>query len=250
MRPDAPAHRKTVGVIGGMGPLAAQEFLRTLVMETDAERDQDHLHVLLDSDPHVPDRTRYLLGSGEDPRPAIRAVARRLWSAGAELLVMPCNTANVFADDVSGEVSIPLVPWFETVVGAVEAVRTKAIGLLATSGTRRVGTYQALFADRGIEVVLPTDEEQLVLMDTIYGAGGVKSTRRVAPANRERLLAVAEALAFRGATALLLACTELPLIAAADDHGWPLPAIDPAVPVARRVIRAAGGEIRGEGPAG
>lgn len=82
----------TVGVLGGMGPEASADFYRRITARTLAARDQDHLHVIVDSDPSIPDRTAYLRGEGPDPRPALTAAARRLAAAGAELLVMACKT--------------------------------------------------------------------------------------------------------------------------------------------------------------
>jgi aspartate racemase len=236
-------HRLTLGVIGGMGPLATAAFLQTLTIQTDARRDQDHLRVLIESDPQIPDRTSFLLGDGPDPRPQIIAVARRLEEAGADLLVMPCNTASIFTDDIAAAVNVPLVPWISTAVDTVARCGPRVVGLLATTGTLVAGMYQQAFAALGIGTVQPRDAALHDVMDAIYGAGGVKTSGGVAPANRDRLASAAQTLAGEGAEVLLLACTELPLAMPADDPRWPLPAVDPAVEVARRVLRLAGLEL-------
>ena len=91
---------KVVGVIGGMGPLSSHAFYGELIRLTEARRDQDHLHVIIDSDATIPDRTDFLLRGGPNPGPQILASAHRLVAFGAELLVMPCNTAAVFAERI------------------------------------------------------------------------------------------------------------------------------------------------------
>jgi aspartate racemase len=239
------AERLTVGIVGGMGPLATAAFYRTLTSCTPAQRDQDHLHVVIESDPAIPDRTAFLLGEGPDPRPAIIQVARRLAAAGAELLVMPCNTANVFAADVAGAIQVPLVPWIETAGQAVAARGAVTVGILATSGTLRARVYQNALDTMGLHWVVPRDSTQRDVMAAIYGTGGVKADGRVAPGNRQRLLAAAAELAEGGAEVLLLACTELPLAIPADDPDWPLPVVDPATEVARKVVALAAGSQSG-----
>jgi aspartate racemase len=156
---------------------------------------------------------------------------------------MPCNTASIFTDDIAAAVNVPLVPWISTAVDTVARRGPRVVGLLATTGTLVAGPYQQAFAALGIRTVQPREAAQHDVMDAIYGAGGVKMSGGVAPANRERLASAAQMLAAEGAEVLLLACTELPLAMPADDPRWPLPAVDPAVEVARRVLRLAGLEL-------
>jgi len=239
-----PLEAPTLGVIGGMGPLATVAFLRALTLETAADRDQDHLHVLVDSDPTIPDRTAFLLGAGPDPRPALIRAARRLEQAGATFLVMPCNTATVFAGDIARAVCVPLLPWIG--IAAAAAGSGQRVGLLATDGTLAAGKYQAAINAHGSSVVLSAPDDQLIVTDVVYGPRGVKATGGVTPEGRAGLLAVAARLAAAGADCLLLACTELPLAIPADDPAWPVPAIDPAVEVARHAIQLAGRAVRGQ----
>jgi aspartate racemase len=234
----------TVGVVGGMGPLATAAFLQTLTMQTEARRDQDHLHVIIESDPTIPDRTEFLVGQGPDPRPAIIHVAKRLQEAGGDLLVIPCNTANVWAAEIEAAIDVPLVPWIATAVETAAASRPETVGILGTTGTLLAGGYQAAFDSLGIRTLQPRDETQDDVMDAIYGVGGVKASGALADDNRQRLVAAAGSLADSGADLLLLACTELPLAMPADDPDWPVPVVDPAVEVARRIITAAGFRVR------
>lgn len=100
---------KTLGIIGGMGPLAGCDLLEKIIANTDARCDQDHIHVLLDSNTAIPDRTAAILAGGADPVPQLCASARRLERAGAQVLVMSCNTVHYFYDAVASSVSVPLL---------------------------------------------------------------------------------------------------------------------------------------------
>jgi aspartate racemase len=240
---------KRVGIIGGMGPLATTAFHRLLVLNEAAPTDQAHVPVVVDADPRIPDRTSFLLGTGQDPRPALRASARRLADAGAEVLVMPCNTANIFAADITAETGLPLVPWFESAAAAVVARLDglpQQCGLLATSGTVRTGIYGRILAQVGIAVLVPEEAEQELVMAAIYADDGVKATGAVSPDRRQGVLKAAKSLVDRGAEVLLLGCTELPLAIPASDPSWPRPTIDPAVEVARRTLVLAGAALTTE----
>jgi len=233
---------KVVGVLGGMGPLASHAFYGELIRLTRARRDQDHLHVIVDSDASIPDRTEFLLRGGEDPRPALRASAERLVAAGAELLVMPCNTAAAFSEDVGQAAGVPLVDWIDTAVDRLQGIGARKVGILATSGTVEVGLYQRRLESRGIEWVVPDAAGQEAVMDAIYGERGVKAGV-IDDGTRKMVLEVARQLADAGADAVVLGCTELPLALPESDPSWPVPAVDPASAVARLVIEQAGGRV-------
>lgn len=159
------SHRKAasiiVGVIGGMGPEATADFLRRLIAATPAARDQDHLHVIVDCDPSVPDRSEAIISDGEDPSPYLARIARRLETAGADLLVMPCNSAHYFAQAILETVSIPLVDWPSVVAGAVINGGARRVGLLATEGTVHSRIYDSPFeAGRAIVVTPPPARQE------------------------------------------------------------------------------------------
>jgi aspartate racemase len=226
--------RKTIGVIGGMGPAATAEFFRRLVEATEAARDQDHLHVLIDSDPAIPDRTLALVADGPSPAPELVRIARRLEAMGADLLVMPCNTAHAFAPEVVRSVRVPLVSWVAEAVAYVAKAQPARAGVLATSGTIASGVYQDALAGAEIEAVIPTPREQADVMDAIYGLKGGDPAQ---PAVAGALAALVD----RGAEVILLACTELPWLGLT---GADVPIVDPADVIARRVVALAGGTPR------
>jgi aspartate racemase len=242
---------KTIGVLGGMGPAASVDFYRRIVDATDAARDQDHLHVLIDSDPAVPDRTAFLLGDGADPTPTLIAMAQRLERAGAELLVMACNTASAFAPRVAAAVGVPLLNWPDEVATGVltrQPGLTHA-GVLATTGTITSGLYQQAFGRHGIDVVVPATPQQDLVMQAIYGPAGVKAGSPNMSAARDQVTECGRALARSGAQAIVLACTELSvLFATGGAPSWPAPTFDAAQVVAERLIDLAGGRLRRDHP--
>lgn len=170
-------------------------------------------------------------------------MARGLEQSGAELLVMPCNTAYAFAEDIAAAVSIPLVDWPGVVGDVVAAARVAQVGLLATSGTVFAGIYQRAFASRGVEVVVPGDAGQETVMGAIYGEEGVKT---IGPDSRPARALVAEAgrgLVALGAEGLALACTELSALHGARPLELGVPIFDAAEIVARHVVALAGATV-------
>ncbi len=236
--------RPLVGVIGGVGPLATAYFLGKIVRLTEAERDQDHLDVVVFDHAAIPDRTAFILGdSTEDPGPVMADDARRLAAFGADFLVVPCNTAHNFTDEVEAAVEVPVLSIIgETVAEAQARVPgLAAVGLLATSGTATSGVYQRALAAQGVECLLPDDADQAAVMAVIY-----EQVKAGLPGDVETVRAVAGRLVDRGAQAVVLGCTELSVVA--EDEGLlaePL-FVDSLDVLARATIHRAGGRVRGE----
>jgi aspartate racemase len=233
--------RRTVGVIGGMGPEATVDFFAKLVAATPVEGDQDHLRVLIDNDPTVPDRTAAVLGAGPSPVPQLIAMARGLVAAGAELLVMPCNTAHAFEADIRA--AVPEVPFVSLIDATADAVAagargTRSVGLLATEGTLHAAIYHDAFARRGVNVMVPDADEQRTVSAAIAAVKRGRATQAV----RAGLIAVAERLAADGAGAIVTACTELPLLLKAGDvvaRGIAVPVIASTDALVARTLEAA-----------
>jgi aspartate racemase len=228
---------KVVGVIGGLGPDATLDFYAKLLLATPAERDQDHLRVVIDSNPKVPDRNHALAGEGESPGPALAAGARALERAGAQLLCMPCNTAHAFIADVRAATALPFVSIIDAALAEVRALRpaVQRIGLLTADGGRRARVYEDALARAGLHAVQLADADQAALMQLIYG---VKAGRR-AEGERIRTAVLAQRLVDDGAQALVAGCTEVPLLMGPADAMVPF--IDSTAALARAVVRAARG---------
>jgi aspartate racemase len=230
---DGPA--PIVGILGGMGPAASADFFAKVVAATPARTDQDHLRVLLWSDPLVPDRSEALLHHGPDPTARLLHGARLLVAAGARLIAVPCNTAHAFLGPIERLAGVEIIHMIDVTARHVAALDppVRRAGLLATTGTVHAGLYQTWLAAHDVEVVLPTAHEQERVAQAIRW---VKSGRRTATAAR----AIAEAgerLVARGAQALIAGCTEIPLVFGQGDA--PVPVIDPTRLLAEAVVATA-----------
>lgn len=207
---------KTVGVLGGMGPDATVDFMSRVVRATPADKDQDHLRILVDNNPQVPNRQEALLRGGEDPGPALASMAKGLEAAGADFLVMPCNTAHAFKEAIEASVRIPLVSIIDVTVEACGDVET--VGVLATDGCISSGVFQQALSERGKRAVMLDDAQMQALMQLITRIKAGDAGREVAGGMR----ALAEALVARGANAVIAGCTEIPLVLGDDMCEVPL----------------------------
>jgi len=209
---------KTIGIIGGMGPAATADLFSKLLAATPAERDQDHFRVLIDNNPRLPDRNAAIAGRGPSPGPELGEGARGLERAGADFLIMACNTAHAFASDIEAAVSIPLISMIEATADAAIIGQPSRVGVLAADGCRRALLYQRAFAQRGVEALFLDEEAQQDFMHLIYrikaGDTGDATSRAM-----ERL---AGNLTARGAQAVVAACTEVPLVLDADALATPV----------------------------
>lgn len=162
---------KTLGIIGGMGPLATVKLFEMIVLMTRANSDQEHIRILIDNNTSVPDRTNYILNMvGDDPRIELRKSAQSLEKAGVDFLVMPCNTAHYFYDEITQEIGIPFINMIEETAIYVKDNHKSIdkIGLLATEGTIKARVYDDIFNKYGIEVLKPSKETQAYVTELIY----------------------------------------------------------------------------------
>ncbi len=229
---------KTLGVLGGMGPLASAQFMLRLTLLTPAEWDQDHIPSVLWSDPRVPDRTAARLGTGEDPLPALLRGIRGLEAAGVGAIAIPCNTAHGWIEGMQAATRLPILH----IVDAAETellrlgVARERIGVMGTAATLAMRLYQDRLESRGWDCITPTEEEMRRLVTPAIAE--VKANRVMeayAP-----LAEAARALAARGATAVVLGCTEIPLGIAAGP-ALPFPVCDTIDALARVSIAWARG---------
>ena len=197
-----------LGVLGGLGPMSTVYFCELLTRHTKALRDSDHIDMIVSSRATTPDRTAFILGaSQEDPLPIMLQEAHRLERAGADLIVIPCNTAHYFYDGIRRDCKTPILNIIEETVLHLAHTGISSFGLLATRGTVSSGAYQRQCEKMGLRCILPTEEEQAVLTSVIYDE--IKQNR---PVDMERFLAVCNALMSRGCERLVLGCTELSLL--------------------------------------
>ena len=197
-----------LGVLGGLGPMSTVYFCELLTAHTLAHTDEEHIDMLISSRASTPDRTAYILGrSKKDPLPVMLADAKRLESAGADLLVIPCNTAHYFYDGLKNKLGVPMLNIIEETVAMLSRMKVGCFGLLATEGTVSSGAYVRSCERYGMTCITPNNEEQAVISSIIYNC--VKQNR---PVDRTEFFRVADALRARGCEKLVLGCTELSLL--------------------------------------
>lgn len=212
--------RLVVGVLGGMGPEATVDFMSEVIGLTDAERDQDHVRMIVDHNPQVPDRQAAMRGDPGPVRRTLADMARRLETAGADFLVMPCNTAHAFYADAAAAVSVPFISIIDATVESIreEHPDVSRVGLLATDACLASGVYQRALADAGLELLLPGAEDQRRTMELIFRVKAGDTGDAV----RGVMSEIAAALADEGAGAVIAGCTEIPLVLDAVTDGVPL----------------------------
>ena len=242
-----------VGVVGGVGPAATVDFLAKIVANTPARCDQDHIKVIVEQNPQIPDRTRNLVAGGPDPTLALFHACKQLEAAGADLVAIPCNTAHAFVERIQAHLGIPIINMINETVEHLkrQPARPGTVGLLATDGTVASGVYQDVAAPAGVRLAVPDEEHQRRVMAAIYGPRGVKAGFRDGECQDDLRSAMEHLVRDRGAEALILGCTELPLLVAGSDRhpilGRTLPVLDPTEILARRCVElvlGASGEPR------
>lgn len=236
---DEPATEDAIGIVGGMGPAATAYFYETIVTRTPEETDQDHLRVIVDSNPKIPDRTAYLTGDGPDPRPSLLETARNVEAAGADFLTVPCNTAHAFHDDLSAAVDVPVLHMIDLAARRVGSNdEYERVGLLATDGTIDLGIYHERLADQPVELATPEPRVQEWVMEALYRVKSGES-------ERPRELLVDAVDAFDGVDAVIAGCTEVPL--AFDREAVDVPLVDPMMVMADEAIARAKPELAAPG---
>ncbi len=233
--------QKIIGVLGGMGPEATLDFYRKLIADTPARTDQDHLRVIIDSNPKIPDRIRPILFGGASPVPEMAASALALERAGADFIVIPCISAHFFLEELQGRCALPIISVLDVIAEHINARHPRAhkLGLLATNGTIEGGRIQERLGRDGRDTIVPGPGDQQIVISAI---GSIKDNQ--CGRTREQIgLEVREVCARlieRGAQAIVLGCTELPLVVGPQD--LPVPVFDPLDLLARAAILAAGSE--------
>jgi aspartate racemase len=202
-----------IGIIGGVGPAATVDFMEKIIRNTDARRDQDHIKLIVDHNPKIPDRTANLIAEGEDPTLAIYAACKRLEANDAAVIAIPCNTAHAYVARIQPYLSIPIVNMlFETItfIQRHHSQQTQ-VGLLATTGTISSRVYHDAARGCDFDLMVPDDAHQERLMRAIYGEKGIKAGYLEGECKEDLMLALRH-LVERGAKVVILGCTELPLL--------------------------------------
>ncbi|NLJ57778.1 MAG: amino acid racemase [Tissierellia bacterium] len=229
---------KTIGIIGGMGPLATVHLFERIVLRTKAENDQDHIPVLIDSNTNIPDRTKAILENGESPVKELRKSAQILEKGGADFLIMPCNTAHYFIEEIKTSINIPFINMPEETAKYTcnKYGKDVVVGLMATDGTIKSKIYEKYYSDLGIKTIVPirTQEKIMSFIYDVIKKGNYNM-------GTDLLFECVAELKELGATVFLLGCTEL----SSAQYLYKLEGnfINPMEVLTERAIIFAGGQI-------
>ena len=235
--------KKTIGILGGMGPEATAYFYELIIKKTKADKDQDHISVIIYSNPKIPPRTDAILKKGPSPTPLLVEGVRRLHKAGADFIVMPCVTAHYFYPEVAAQEKFFFLNLLdESLIWTQKNLSgLRKAGLIASTGTLKSRLFFDTFEKGGIEVFDPNDEVQEQVMEAIFGRKGIKAGYSSGEP-KKIIVNTANALIQRGAEAIIAGCTEVPLVLKEEDI--PVPLIEPLSILAEASILEAGYEIK------
>ncbi|MGF6721676.1 aspartate racemase [Paraburkholderia sp. GAS41] len=237
-----------VGIVGGVGPAATVDFMHKLIRSTPARRDQEHIKLLVEQNPQIPDRTENLLGGGQDPTVSLYATCKKLEAGDVDIIAIPCNTAHAFVERIQPYLSVPIINMLTV---SVEYLRTafpalREVGLLATTGTIMSGVYRKALEAHGLKQVVPGDEMQARVMNAIYGERGVKAGFMSGECV-DHVNAAANELSELGVEVILLGCTELPLLLPEGKmslaNGRAVTLVDPTAILAKCCVAYALGDV-------
>lgn len=229
---------RTIGIIGGMGPLAAARLFERIVTLTKADCDNEHIPMIIDNNTNIPDRTDSILNNGENPVYELVRSALRLELMGADVIVIACNTAHYYYDEIVKFVRIPVINMIDETVKYIKNnfPAARCAGLLATEGTCRSRIYERAFEGMGLKVVIPEPGEQKHITELIYGIK--RGCKDIDPAGAVKAIS---ALRARGAEVIVLGCTELPI--AVDRYNLCSSYVDSSEVLAMSAIAYAGKDI-------
>jgi len=228
----------TVGVLGGMGPAATLDFMAKAIEAAGSASEQDGVRLIVDCNPWVLDRNAAMAGVGPSPGPALAAMARGLEAAGADFLVMACNAAHAWQGDIENATAAPFVSIVDEACRWLAARQPPGlrVGLMAAGACLESGLYQRGLAAAGFEPMTASPAALARFMDALYRF----KSGDLGPAPRAAMQDCAKGLIEAGAQVILAACTEVPLLLAAEDIDVPL--VDATQILAIRTVAYARGE--------
>lgn len=229
--------KKTIGIIGGMGPMATADLFYKIINLTKSDNDSGHIHILIDNNTKIPDRTTAILNGDNTPLKCLINSANGLKNMGADFLIIPCNTSHFFYDRLCNAIDIPVINMIEETAKAVKEKGIEKAGLFATVGTVKTGVYKDMFSRYGIEIIAPDDNGQKAVTDMIY-----KTVKAGKEPEFTEITKTAKDLFDKGAKTIILGCTELPIVF--ENYDFPYDLINPTEILAKSAIEFAGYEVK------
>ena len=230
---------KTIGILGGMGPEATVDCYARIIQNTPAKTDQQHLRVIIDSNPKVPDRTAAITGKGPSPVPTLVSGCCALQAAGADFIIMPCVSAHFYLTEIRRQITLPILSIYDAVADSISVnyPDINTVGLMGTSGTISGGLFQKRLTAANCKTIVPDDTRQAKVMAAIYDIKNSASPRSRKQITSD-LVAVALSLVSDGAQGIIAGCTEIPL--ALNQQHLSVPYFDALTILARAAIIEAG----------
>lgn len=225
---------KRVGIIGGMGPAASLDLYAKITSLSPATKDQEHIPLVIDSNPQIPDRSAFLLGRGEDPLPYMLASANRLKNAGCEAIAIACNTAHYFADEIQSQSGLEVLHIAKIATKALKEnfPNAKDVAVIATTGTINAGIYDKILAQNGLNSLPLSPQSQYEIMSCIYDGVKAGEIKRYVPTFRQCLAGI-------HADVFIAACTEIPLFLPYLDENIRALFVDATLELAREIVKFA-----------
>lgn len=224
---------KIIGVIG-VAPAATADFYSKLIQLTPVNKDWEHVRVLIDSNPKIPSRGRYLELHETDPVPYMREAIQKLHAAGASIIAIPCNTAHILYDRYATDLDVMIPNMIEATTDYCITTCNnipQAVAVFASRLTQQHGLYEQVFARHGGKLI-DTSAHQAEISALIEAVKQGKSLTLL----KERMHAVLSA--YPQADAFVLGCTEISLLTDATFNGIPI--IDSNVALARACLALSG----------
>jgi aspartate racemase len=200
-----------------MGPAASAEFINRLIQQTPASCDQEHIPFVLWNEPRTPDRSTSIRNGDDRPLPYLLQGMQVLKSVDCDVIVIPCNTAHYWYDELV-KFKVPILHIVDSVADSLRDINvTGTIGIMGTQATIELGLYQNRLSDW--DCIVPSVEEMNNIVQPAIDL--IKAGDMVVSHNM--LMSVVDSLISRGASAVVLGCTELPLaVKELDKNGVPL----------------------------
>lgn len=198
-----------IGILGGMGPMATADLFTKIIQNTPASCDQEHIRIIIDNHPQIPSRADAILRGAESPLPRLIESAKILENAGATFIIMPCNTAHFWHEQIQAAVKIPLLHIIHNAAAEIKTSHFDLSGkimLLATDGTVKTKMYQDAFAAQGVELLIPEESDQAIVD---WAINQVKAGQI---GQHDQFSQLLDRYASKGVKAFIGGCTEVPLL--------------------------------------
>lgn len=223
---------KVLGIIGGMGPAATVDLMDKIIAATPAQCEEDHIRMLVDCNPKLPNRQSAILEGTKSPLPEMIAMAQGLERAGADFLILGANTPHYYFDDIQSAVGIPMLHIPNEAVAHILRCggNVRAVGVLAANAPIRTGLFQQACEKAGLSAVVLPQPQQEIFHQSIFDfkvSGDKEAFARVVRQSMDKLIEL-------GAGAIILGCTEIPIVASGEYRGVAL--VDPNQIIAERVV--------------